>query len=68
MAMERTGWFSIKANPVRRGWYEVKLMYTNGAVGRLYWNGKRWLSGPLYMTGFPLLPGDQWRGLTAEVK
>jgi hypothetical protein len=61
----RTPWFPMKIKPVRKGWYEAKLRNMPPII-RLYWNGKEWNWGPFFHSIFPLLPGDKWRGLSAE--
>mgnify|MGYP007128603809 CR=1 FL=1 len=52
-AMKLTKWFSIKAVPVRTGWYEWK-----DSSAMRYWDGERWLDSLMH----PMPFFKPWRG------
>ena len=61
-----TPWFDWPVKPVREGWYDVRLLITDGTphYGRLrreYWNGRAFERAGLWPWH-----GDQWRGLAEK--
>lgn len=67
--MKRTPWFKGNVNPVREGWYEVRLYIPQGAqmsdVEMMQWDGRHWRDDFGRETDFGMSM-DCWRGLTEK--
>lgn len=65
---ERTPWFSCEKQPVREGWYEIRL-WGGYPHARLWWDCKKgWVYGQdgFASRSFGVVKGDKWRGLAQE--
>lgn len=68
--MQLTDWMPCATPPIREGWYEIEMIYANGAtdkIRRYYWRlGDFRLSDREMIRAPVIYTQDRWRGATEE--
>lgn len=70
--MELTEWISCTTPPIREGWYDIEMIFANGAndkIRRYYWKLGDFRLSDRDMLRAPIIyEQDRWRGLAEDPK